>query len=169
MTKTCSVCKIDQPLDAFYKSSRARDGRQHRCIGCSKELTQKATKAWRQANPVAASQSNIRTKIKLKYGLTLEEITELLDLQSGCCAICDEPIGFDAAEKRDKPHVDHNHDTGIVRGVLCLTCYTGLGMFGDSLDLLLKAVDYMRRARQPDRLSELAPEMGDAIVGSHEN
>ena len=170
MTKTCSKCRFEKPIEDFHINRKSKDGKQHRCKECSKELTQAATKVWRTNNPTAASASNIRTKIKLKYGLTLEEITKLLDTQNGCCAICDEPISFIANDKRSKPHVDHDHETGIVRGLLCLTCNTGLGMFRDSKNLLEQASVYLSNAGQRDRLSELAPlTEGDAIVGTYRN
>src|SRR3990167_3995690 len=168
LTKVCSVCKIEKLLSSYYVCNKSKDSRQYRCKECSKTLTQAATKNWKINKPDAASKSNIRTKIKTKYGLTLEELTELLNLQGGCCEICKAPLSFEATSKLDKPHVDHDHITGIVRGILCLLCNTGLGMFGDSTELLNKAGDYIQRTRQSDRLSELAPHNeDDAIVGSY--
>ena len=172
MTKVCSKCKIEKPLAEFYASRTRANGKQHRCKECSKYFTQQATKEWRANNPQSNKASNLRAKAKSKYGLPLEDIWQMLFRQNGKCLICKRIIDFDSPDKCDKPHVDHNHETGKVRGLLCLTCNTGLGMFGDSPDLLEAALTYIRYfARQSDRLSELAPidKLDDAIVGSHGN
>lgn len=100
----------------------------------------------------------------------MDSVNDLLRNQNNLCAICEREISFTAAEKANKPHIDHNHDTGEVRGLLCLTCNTGIGMFGDSLELLEKAMKYLDRfeSGQRERLSELAPfNEGDATVRSH--
>jgi hypothetical protein len=59
--------------------------------------------------------------------------------QGGTCAICGRP---------DPEHVDHDHDTGAVRGILCVNCNGGLGQFRDSIDSLLIAASYLE-SRSP--------------------
>lgn len=122
-------------------------------------------------NPEVAKRSHRNTKTKRVYGLTLDEIVSRLETQGGKCAVrnCPNMLSFTAADKRNKPHVDHCHKTGVVRGLLCLTCNTGIGMFGDNPVLLADAIDYLEIAGHRERLSEEAPEMGDAIVCSHGN
>ena len=78
-----------------------------------------------------------------KYGLSQEQFDILLTKQNNRCAIC----------KTDKPngrgktwHVDHNHGTNVVRGILCSSCNTGLGMFADSVKTLRRAVQYLIRS-----------------------
>lgn len=82
--------------------------------------------------------SRRRSKLKMKYGITLEEYATLLEKQGGACAICKQP-------PPDNTYlaVDHDHETKTVRGLLCLFCNTALGMFMDSLDLLNSAVTYL--------------------------
>lgn len=72
------------------------------------------------------------------YGLTAAAFDAMLTGQSGRCAICrtEEPGGRGW-------HVDHDHRTGNVRGLLCHGCNTGLGMFRDRPDALLAAVAYL--------------------------
>lgn len=72
-----------------------------------------------------------------KYGLTPETHQELLDSQGNSCALCRTP--FDAA----KPHIDHCHETGAVRGILCPGCNTGLGLLGDTPESLQRAAEYV--------------------------
>ena len=70
------------------------------------------------------------------YGLTEDELDALMDRAEGCCEIC-----LQEAEL----HVDHDHATGAVRGLLCTNCNNGLGRFRDKPDLLRSAADYLER------------------------
>lgn len=72
-----------------------------------------------------------------RYGLSEEETEALLEKQATCCAICG--ISFEEAT----PQIDHNHETGQVRGLLCHLCNTGLGHFRDDIHLLIKAANYL--------------------------
>lgn len=72
------------------------------------------------------------------YGITLAERDALIEKQGGGCAVCG-----DSFSDTSRPHVDHNHETGEVRGVLCDPCNRGLGFFDDSLEGLMKAVRYL--------------------------
>lgn len=63
----------------------------------------------------------------------------MLDMQGGRCAIC----GTDNTGKRRCFHVDHNHDTGKIRGLLCGNCNSGLGNLRDDVGLLNRAIQYL--------------------------
>lgn len=75
--------------------------------------------------------------LKVKYNLNETQFRNLLEKQEGLCAICRKPRGV-----RDFS-VDHDHDTGITRGLLCVKCNTGLGLFDDSIKLLIRAAMYL--------------------------
>ena len=75
--------------------------------------------------------------------MTLSQYDELLDRQQGCCAIC----GTDIPGGRGRFHVDHDHDTGEIRGLLCWQCNGGLGKFKDSPALLDRAASYLEATR----------------------
>lgn len=81
-----------------------------------------------------------RYMLKRKYGLTEDGFAELLASQGGGCAICGttEPGG-----RAQQFHVDHHHETGTVRGILCTNCNSGLGQFKDDPSLLEAAVRYL--------------------------
>jgi Recombination endonuclease VII len=81
-------------------------------------------------------------KLKKTYGITVAEFDKILAAQGGRCAVCrtDDPGG------RGHFHVDHCHQTGAVRGVLCHRCNTGIGLLGDNLGSLLAAVEYLSEA-----------------------
>ena len=75
----------------------------------------------------------------IRYQITLEVFDRLYLDQCGCCAIC--------AAELDAPHVDHDHKTGKVRGLLCKYCNTGLGLFKDRPGLLRRAANYLEKNR----------------------
>ena len=89
------------------------------------------SKAKYKANPAILRLSNLA-----KYKLSIAEWNEMLIRQSGRCAICLFPMR--------SPHIDHDHTTGKVRGLLCSHCNRGLGAFYDSADSLLRAADYVK-------------------------
>jgi len=80
--------------------------------------------------------------LKKKYGVSLAEVSRLLGIQEGMCAIC----GIDKPGGRGWC-VDHDHDTGAVRGVLCQGCNTGIGLLKESEEILKAALMYLVRHR----------------------
>lgn len=81
--------------------------------------------------------------VRSTYGLSLEEYEGIVRDQGGLCALCGD---------RPATHVDHEHKTGHVRGVLCLTCNSGLGQLRDSPDLLRRAATYIENGARAYRI-----------------
>lgn len=79
--------------------------------------------------------------IRRTYGITLEQYEEMLNDQNGGCAIC----GKTPEQENRRLPIDHCHDTGRVRGVLCAKCNQALGMFNDNPDLLCNAAEYLSK------------------------
>jgi hypothetical protein len=112
-----------------------------------KSGTPEYQREWRKANPdkVRASVEKYKeqqkhTARKRRYGITKEQYEELLIKQESRCAICStDKVG----RNHTSFHVDHNHDTGKVRGLLCDKCNRGLGYFNDNPDNLNKAAEYL--------------------------
>lgn len=105
----------------------------------SKELRTEQHKAWRHESP---SHKAYMDNYNLIYhtGLTREEFDKLHEAQEGKCAICQKV----PTENDKRLHVDHNHQTLIVRGLLCHKCNTALGLFDDDIERMLKAVQYLK-------------------------
>lgn len=153
-----------QALDEFYRMAGMRDGHRNECKRCN--LDAKATrhranpgpaieraKARRADNPereratkaayVAAGRKRAvdrRYHLKRKYGITPEEYDALLAAQGGGCGICGRLPRDDIAL-----HVDHDHTTGRIRGLLCFRCNNALGDFEDDPDRLSAALGYLGR------------------------
>lgn len=83
-------------------------------------------------------------QLKYKFGLSLEDWLKMYDHQGGVCPICKKKIRRSIDEEGKKPSVDHDHKTGLVRGLLCqFPCNYALGHFEDNLDLLKACVAYL--------------------------
>ncbi len=81
--------------------------------------------------------------LKNKYGLTLEDHKAMYDAQSGKCAICDAHMEIHNRQMVDSCHVDHNHETGKVRQLLCGLCNKMLGLARENVEVLQSAIKYL--------------------------
>lgn len=157
MQKKCPRCCVVLPASAFNKSKRYRDGLQTYCRSCHSAMQRERY----AADPVAKLKRQMRARkrksknplaqreheLNKLYGLTLEQWLAILKSQGGVCAICKEEC-----KTRKGLCVDHDHDSGRVRGLLCMKCNAGLGMFRDNLDMLRSAVTYLESSvyRRPN-------------------
>lgn len=147
----CSECRVVKPLDGFYRKSAAVNGRKSRCIECynaasdeyrktpeAKAKRAEAHRRRRDADPESFRAKQREIAFRHKYGITVADYEFMLAAQDGRCAICfalplpDEPL-----------YVDHCHDSGDVRGLLCRKCNSGLGMFEDDRERLARAAAYL--------------------------
>lgn len=94
--------------------------------------------------PGATKADHARRANLKKYGITEDQYGEMLREQDGRCAICrEQPDGVGKTGK--VLHVDHDHKTGAVRGLLCRDCNPALGAFRDSPELLRRAAEYLEK------------------------
>jgi hypothetical protein len=131
--KTCPSCGTEKSLNAdFWKGQSC-------CIDCSK---QKQKTSWNSRTP----KKRLEQHLKYKYKLKMEELVAALKDQNGGCAICQETLpDLLVYENRRRGYaIDHNHETGQFRGILCLPCNSMLGMSKDSVSLLERAASYLR-------------------------
>jgi hypothetical protein len=87
--------------------------------------------------------------LKDKYGITLEDFERMAIAQDGACAIClRDPSEFEGHKNLSHKvlHVDHDHVTGKVRGLLCFFCNTAIGMLRDDAAVAMRAADYLKEA-----------------------
>lgn len=144
--KRCTHCKEVLPQEQFHKAKAFHDGLSRRCKKCAYEFHE----AWRIKNKPRAAADAKRWRANNKeraadhgrknlYDLPMGAFEQMLASQDGKCAICERT----EAGGRGAFHVDHCHDSGKVRGLLCNSCNGGLGKFRDRPELLLKAVKYL--------------------------
>jgi len=153
--QVCVHCGIVRPITSFTAHSKSR--RREWCSACRKEYDKehyqcyaprqrayrkefyhanredirKQQKAWRQSTPTKRRELGIA-----QYGLTLLDLEAMMEAQCGFCSVCHKPFA-------KTPHVDHDHDTGVVRSLLCGRCNSGLGFLGDSPERLESATEYI--------------------------
>lgn len=143
-TKKCTRCGVTKPRTEFYKASGKREGMvKPRCKACDSELARQ----WFAENKERSKETRHRWSLKNTYGITHEDYQRLLDEQGGVCAVCgeDEPNEHGRTGTKFRLAVDHCHDTGRVRGLLCQKCNRAIGLLRDDSGLLRKAIDYLER------------------------
>ena len=140
--KICNKCKQEKVLSSFSKSSANKDGLTTRC----KECDNIAKKAWSKNNPEKAYSSMRQNNLKTKYKVDLDWYEKQFKKQDFKCAICETKENIVVGSKNALNFaVDHDHETGKVRGLLCNQCNRALGMFKDNLDVLKKAISYLKK------------------------
>lgn len=90
------------------------------------------------------------THFRMKYGITLDEYNQMYEEQGGKCAICGEEetaIGANS-DKVSLLSVDHDHETGEIRSLLCRGCNVGIGGFRENPEYLLKAIEYLEKFKK---------------------
>ena len=166
--KKCIKCKIIKPIFEFTprkerprqytvscKYCRAKNAKNYRENNHSKvRMIEKRYQTKNRIELNKKSRESLRKKrkknpdfdraykLKYTYGITIDEFNKILKKQEGKCVIC----------RTDKPNgrgfcVDHDHKTGKVRGILCHSCNTGIGSLKDSVELLEKAIKYLKPYR----------------------
>lgn len=114
--------------------ARCHPGRRHHAKGLCRLCYQADAKAaWRAANPGRSQ----RVNVEKKYGISPEQYDAMFARQNGGCAVCGAPPG------RRRLAVDHNHATGVVRGLLCSSCNTALGSLRDDPFLIRSLAVYV--------------------------
>lgn len=130
--------ELSAAQQAYYRADRSRILAQHaEYRQANRDRIRAAQRASNRANPGRKAAS----WRKSKYDLSPEAYARMVADQDGRCAICD---------RARKLHVDHDHNTGLVRGLLCNTCNVALGDLDDEPSLLRAAADYIERSRQLD-------------------
>jgi hypothetical protein len=124
--KRCSGCRQVKASDGFHRYARSKDGLAAYCRTCKSE---RAKTNW------GLSASFARYLVR-KYGITPGQYNEMLVRQEGRCAICRET-------PRHRLCVDHDHETGQVRALLCKVCNLAIGYLKDDPDLFRRAADYL--------------------------
>lgn len=148
--KICTKCRQAKSKSQFYAHKTCKDGLRPECKECHRRASKarykqnpgpfrRRSEKQRKANPTKAARVNRDWRLK-KYGLTEPSFQKMIRSCRGRCQCCGTQFG---TSKGSRPHIDHDHTTGKVRGLLCMLCNTGLGAFGDSKSRLRKAINYL--------------------------
>jgi transketolase len=163
--RTCYTCKATKPITEFVKAKNKPEGRGYLCSECNriyarkykKEHPEKAraqVKKWRRKNPEkVALYARIWRKrypdrafaaaLRSNQKMTVAEYETMEAAQNGLCAICKQkPKGY---RNNGRLFVDHCHDTGRKRGLLCHACNVGIGQLHHDITILQSAINYLTR------------------------
>jgi len=143
LTYTVWLCKCDCGKWVKIRANNILRGTSKSCGCLSKEIARKMLlgKKGKKARNYKHGRTGTKTfnfelQIKHQYKLSIKEYYRMLKKQNNRCAICKE---------KHKLNIDHNHETGKVRGLLCHNCNQGIGCFKDNKNLLTEAIKYIRR------------------------
>lgn len=132
-TKVCRLCGFEKDVDDFGANHANKDKKNTMCKACRPLYMAKYKETSRRCG---------RAYQLRKYGLNQDSFNKILDSQGGKCAICGGgPTVYDVYV------VDHDHDTGETRGLLCSHCNSGLGSFKDATKIMERAASYIKRSR----------------------
>ena len=147
--KRCAACGETKPHFEFSLARAAQPNRNAVYRSNCKQCQATAARGWYARNPERAKANKRRFNLERFYGLTVDQYNELLRKQHGGCAICGlSDLDAPGARRKFELSVDHCHDTGRVRGLLCNRCNRAIGLFGDDPKILHKAIAYLLRGRE---------------------
>lgn len=154
--KKCKACGEIKPVSEFGEEKRVKSGLTARCISCIKDYGRRWHKQWYKSggaeerkeyykkNRVEFGHACTVRLRKHRYGVTKEEYDAMYAAQEGLCAICRQPENWKTKYGVVMDLcVDHDHDTGKVRGLLCNRCNLGIKRFERDVEWLKKAIVYL--------------------------
>lgn len=149
--KRCSKCQSYMSIEMFNKNKAMSDGLSNWCRSCMlvyyaerrsdpavRDAERERKRRRYRENPKRFYEGNRKRKLQREFGITVEEFDRMFAAQGSRCAICGTD-DFGGAYA----HVDHCHQTGLVRGLLCVRCNQGLGFFKDDPDRMRAAIAYL--------------------------
>lgn len=136
----------DPAKNAACKAAYSKESRKDPAIRARDQNTWNRYRESKQSDP-EFRRSRRSSQMKAQYGITLEQAEQYMITQWGRCAICTTHIEFGHEERKHKACVDHDHETGFVRGLLCSPCNVSLGGFKDDPEVLRAAAEYLEKRK----------------------
>lgn len=155
ITKVCTKCGLPKSLEDYWNHPSGKFGKRPRCKTCVSEenagairkrdteryakyghMIRETVKRWARKND-----NQRRKNLKDRYGISIREYDRLLEEQNHLCAICRLPM-----DEGKRLAVDHNHETGEIRGIVHLRCNTAIALFRDSPVICRLAAEYLEKS-----------------------
>lgn len=141
-TKPCRGCNLVLPRERF--TTRSNGQSESRCVECMPAYNAAKSKRSAQRHPEHDARrraNNRRATLRRYHGITVADYDRIFAAQNGVCAICGSPA---TQRKRKNLDVDHCHDTNVIRGLLCANCNRAIGLLDDRVEILERAIIYLR-------------------------
>lgn len=137
-SKQCTRCRETKPFSSFHKCKKNKDGHQVWCNACRKGHNREERKQYFRDFYHNNPEKYLQQMYRRRYGITLEQYEAMAAAQGGVCYLC----GKSCVTGR-RLAVDHDHSTGAVRKLLCVSCNKGIGDFREDQDLMRRAIAYL--------------------------
>jgi hypothetical protein len=140
-SKICCRCKQEFPIteDYFYRDRTTLNGFYPTCKKCKREQYLKRVALDKEGVTRASRNSHYRKT----YGISLEDYEKLLEEQNGVCAICRKPETKKTQKYLFRLAIDHDHETGEVRGLLCSKCNSNLSWYNENIEVFKNFITYL--------------------------
>lgn len=135
--KVCKNCGEEKPLSDYYKRVASKDRLAFNCKPCSNEIASE----WSKRNVDKRFETRRKSHLRRKFGISLEQYSELLKKQKYSCAVCERHV----SEFDKELAVDHNHATQEIRGLLCTYCNHRVVGRHTNGELLRRVADYVEQ------------------------
>ncbi len=158
-TKKCTKCKQIKFVTEFYHNKSSKDGLCYQCKKChnkttidwdknNKEKRKEIKRRWREKNRDELkkySKEHYESNkdyyrdwhLKKHYNISLQDYEKMVEIQNSCCAICKCTC--------KNLVIDHCHNTGLIRELLCNNCNTGIGLLKNDTEIFLNAIHYIKK------------------------
>lgn len=136
LAKGCARCGLSRN-NGRWPTPRPDRPNAYYCAKCESDRQNEWRKLQRTKNPLVFKRRDKNTKLKHLFGLNIDQYEQMVKNQNNKCAICDNP------EKTRHLAVDHNHNTGQIRKLLCTHCNNLLGNCREQIAVLQKAIRYI--------------------------
>lgn len=167
--RICSRCKTAKPIERFYSHPLCKpNGTRKQCKDCTNEYKRSVHKKnptinrnrnnayaaanrdklaeWQRLNRKNAPDRHKGYQLKKSFGITLEQFKKMEADQKSLCALCNQPEKTILKSGKIKHlAVDHDHNTGLIRKLLCWECNTAIGKLNHDPELLRKAAAYIEK------------------------
>lgn len=163
LVKYCKRCSTIKSIKDFYRHKYSKDGLAGECKSCKDEINRKFRKT--TEGKISSKSSNL----KYYYKTALSKFNSLLEIQENRCAICQKSFSSEVRAVVDHDHSCCPRKVGLrqyssrggrsrscgkcIRGILCIGCNAGLGMFNDDPQLLISAIRYLNSYTPIDTFS----------------
>jgi hypothetical protein len=117
MNKICSQCGLNKPINEFSINRQAKSGIRSYCKECNRNYD-----------------------LRRRYNVNIQLVDNMLKEQNGMFAICKKKF-----ENRKETHLDHNHDTGKTRQLLCRNCNHLIGNCDENITTLISSIEYLKK------------------------
>lgn len=145
LTQTCTKCKQTKTAKFFGTLCVGKNGLHPQCKQCRNNYNNSRYWGSEAVRKSAIKQSTISNR-KRKYGVSAERYNQIFESQNGECAICEDRLDDSSFSLRGQ--LDHDHKTGLIRGILCGKCNTALGLLKEDLEIFYKAISYLSKEKQ---------------------